>query len=465
MIPSPGFPTPNRPAARTSAPSNEQTPSPRKPTQLLTHCTSVTRPPQRPEHHRESPGRTRPHRSSLPTHPAPHFPTWPHPKSKPHPPPPSTAATASPTAPPATPPPSPSTSSGAAKTPTRPPTQPPPSSPTSTPDTPATGLDALPDTPARPSAPGLCETGRKSVPGPAVVRANGQDAGRARWRGCGQRRAHGLSACGRVIQACGRTGHPPPSVRALGQAVRPCKRGERGSSDRDAARGWPGRGNDAHSCARRRGHGSALAAVWLRLAGRVVQLPAIHAGPRPCRPSLRTGKRVAPAKKLRPEAQKAAPAEWHDCGRRSAVGGRRSAVNARQTVPRSRTCDGGSQADTARSQQPGAARGRPMHAPGHPVRDRGLCVGACPRCALPGDRIPTTGPSSTVSRASNATWDRPSPGAARPARTRRPARGRPARGRPARGRPAPIGPTTPTNLAPTSCGDARPSVPCAAPHG
>ncbi len=106
-----------------------------------------------------------------------------------------------------------------------------------------------------PSAPGLCETGRKSVPGPAVVRANGQDAGRARWRGCGQRRAHGLSACGRVIQACGRTGHPPPSIRALGQAVRPCKRGERGSSDRDAARGWPGRGNDAHSGAAALGAG------------------------------------------------------------------------------------------------------------------------------------------------------------------------------------------------------------------
>lgn len=253
-----------------------------------------------------------------------------------------------------------------------------------------------------------------------------------------------------MIQACGRTGHPPPSVRALGQAVRPCKRGERGSSDRDAARGWPGRGNDAHSGAAALGAGGMAQRLrpWLRLAGRVVQLPAIHAGPRPCRPSLRTGKRVAPAKKLRPEAQKAAPAEWHDCGRRSAV-------NARQTVPRSRTCDGGSQADSARSQQPGAARGRPMHAPGHPVRDRGLCVGACPRCALPGDRMPTPGPSSTVSRASNATWDRPSPGAARPARTRRPARGR----------PAPIGPTTPTNLAPTSCGDARPSVPCAAPHG
>lgn len=222
----------------------------------------------------------------------------------PTPPPPSTAATASPTAPSATAPPSPSTSSGAATTPTQPPTQPPPSSPTSTPDTPDPGWTHSLTHRPEPSATELCETGRKSDP---AKRLCGERPG------CGARAVAQLrsaqGAWAQRLRPCdsGLRANRAASVRPYGLPVVQCaptKRGERATPAERLRAGGQDAGTTRTVARLRSAQGAWLSACGrvIQACGRTVQRLAVHASPRRCRTSLRKGKRVALAKRLRPEA-------------------------------------------------------------------------------------------------------------------------------------------------------------------
>ncbi len=166
-----------------------------------------------------------------------------------------------------------------------------------------------------------------------------------------------------------------------------------------------------------------------------------------------------------PRPQNARRAQRCGCGQRTADSGQRTGQGKQQTLPRWRVCNAASRASSARCRvtpcgfatvpralpaiRYGLARatlrsagpglptpGRPTRTPGHPARSRERRSRLIP----PQARSPLA-------------LDTPA------ARPRTPPVARPV------GAAGPHRTDHPTSLAPTSCGDARPSAPCAAPRG
>ncbi len=220
-----------------------------------------------------------------------------------------------------------------------------------------------------------------------------------------------------------------------------------------------------HGRARRRAHGAGRSAYErvIRAYGRAVQLPAIPGG--------------LAVVRVRPNGREGGPARTTAHGHpdprmrdthngAAAGGGQRTAQGRQRTVPRCRVCNTASRASSARCRvtpcgfvtvpralpaiRYGLARatlrsagpglptpGRPPRTPGHPARSRER-----PKPLDPAPGKVNTRPAHARRQAAHA--------------PRRPAHG---------GGPAHTGPTAPQASAPTSCGDARPSAPCAAPRG
>ncbi len=249
-----------------------------------------------------------------------------------------------------------------------------------------------------------------------------------------------------------------------------------GETGRTAA--WPslcggGRDYGARSTARPR----SAQGAW----GRAQRLRACDSGLRPSstatgHPRRARGSAGAPRERSRrwprpndctraPRPQNARRAQRCGCGQRTADSGQRTGQGKQRPLPRWRVCNAASRTRSARCRVtpcgfatvPGRSQPSGTDSRGQPCVTLGL--------GLPAPGRPTRTPGHPARSREHPKPLDPAPGqvTARPGHTRRqPAHAarRPARGG---GRPHPT--DHPTSLAPTSCGDARPSAPCAAPRG
>lgn len=226
---------------------------------------------------------------------------------------------------------------------------------------------------------------------------------------------------------------------------------------------WGALNGTAALGAGRMGQGAALTSVWIRAYGRAVQLPAIPGGLAVVRVRPANGREGGPA---RTTAHGHPDPRMRDAYNGAAAdSGQRTGQGKQQTLPRWRVCNAASRASSARCRVTPCGFATVPRA--LPAIRYGLAR-ATLRNAGPGLHSRATHahsrPSGTVSRAPKPLDPAPGKVTARPAHTRR----QPAHAPPVArllGAASPTGPTTPQASAPTSCGDARPSAPCAAPRG
>ncbi len=220
-----------------------------------------------------------------------------------------------------------------------------------------------------------------------------------------------------------------------------------------------------HGRARRRAHGAGRSAYErvIRAYGRAVQLPAIPGGLAVVRVRPANGREGGPARTTAHGHPDPRMRDAHNGA--AADSGQRTGQGKQRPLPRWRVCNAASRTRSARCRVtpcgfatvPGRSQPSGTDSRGQPCVTLGL--------GLPAPGRPTRTPGHPARSREHPKPLDPAPGqvTARPGHTRRqPAHAarRPARGG---GRPHPT--DHPTSLAPTSCGDARPSAPCAAPRG